>query len=73
MANFSRAIAFVLFAGSLAISVALILHGSEWGTERTTVLQDVRGAMNGAALVLFGLFLLFGKKRRRARNYRSES
>jgi hypothetical protein len=78
MGNFLRAIAFLLFAGSLGISYALLQHGSEWGVERTSVLQDLRGVMNAVGLVLFCIFLLGGnlldgRKRRRARNYRSDS
>jgi hypothetical protein len=72
MANLSRVVAFLLFFGSVGISVALMLHASEWSEARVGVLQDIRTAMTGTAFILFCVFLFTGKKRRKPRSYDRE-
>ena len=73
MTKLARLVAFLLVVGSVGISIALMLHASEWSEARAGVLQDIRSAMTGAAFILFCIFLFTGKKRRRPRRYHPES
>jgi len=73
MAKLARLVAFLLFIGSVGISIALMLHGSEWSEARAGALQDIRSAMTGAAFILFCIFMFTGKKRRRSRRYHPET
>ena len=73
MAKLARLVAFLLFIGSVGISIALMLHGSEWSEARASMMQDIRSAMTGVAFVLFCIFMFTGKKRRRPHRYHSET
>jgi hypothetical protein len=73
MAKLARLVAFLLFIGSVGISIALMLHGSEWSEARASTMQDIRSVMTGVAFVLFCIFMFTGKKRRRPRRYRPET
>jgi hypothetical protein len=73
MAKLARLVAFLLFIGSVGISIALMLHGSEWSEARASMMQDIRSAMTGVAFILFCIFVFTGKKRRRPRRYHPET